>query len=63
MTVDRCHSSTCQGQDTQKHLSSTYLSAVQVTAGKTTYFIESVYSKAPTMLNFDISSTYILSLL
>ena len=29
----------------QKHLSPTYLSAVHVTAVKTTYFIESVYSK------------------
>ena len=34
-----------QGPDTQKHLSPTYLSAVRVTAVKTTYFIESVYSK------------------
>ena len=34
-----------QGPDTQKHLSSTYLSAVHVTAVKTTYFIQSVYSK------------------
>ena len=34
-----------QGPDTQKHLSPTYLSAVHVTAVKTTYFIESVYSK------------------
>ena len=34
-----------QGPDTQKHSSSTYLSAVHVTAVKTTYFIESVYSK------------------
>ena len=33
------------GPDTQKPLSSTYLSAVHVTAVKTTYFIESVYSK------------------
>ena len=36
---------TTQGPDTQKHLSPTYLSAVHVTAVKTTYFIESVYSK------------------
>ena len=34
-----------QGPDTQKHLSSTYLSAVHVTAVETTYFNESVYSK------------------
>ena len=34
-----------QEPDTQKYLSSTYLSAVRVTAVKTTYFIESVYSK------------------
>ena len=34
-----------QGPDTQKHLSPTYLSAVYVTAVKTTYFIERVYSK------------------
>ena len=34
-----------QGPDTQKHLSLTYLSVVHVTAVKTTYFIESVYSK------------------
>ena len=33
------------GPDTQKHLSPTYPSAVHVTAVKTTYFIESVYSK------------------
>ena len=33
------------GPDTQKHLSPTYLSAVHVTAFKTTYLIESVYSK------------------
>ena len=33
-----------QGPDTQKHLSPTYLSAVHVTAVKTTYFIR-VYTQ------------------
>ena len=33
------------GPGTQKHLSSTYLSAVHVTAVKTTYLVESAYSK------------------
>ena len=37
--------SSVQGPNTQKHVSPTYLSAVHVTAVKTTYFIESVYSK------------------
>ena len=40
---------TAQGPDTQKHLSSTYLSAVHVTAVKTTYFIECIL-KTPTKL-------------
>ena len=33
------------GPDTQKHLSSTYLSAVHVTAVKTTYFMR-VYTQS-----------------
>ena len=42
------------------HLSSTYPSAVHVTAVNTTYIIECTL-KAPTKLNFDISWTQILS--
>ena len=36
---------TNQRPDTQKHLIPTYPSAVHVTAVKTTYLVESVYSK------------------
>ena len=38
------------GPDTQKHLSPTYLSAVHVTAVKTTYFIRECILKTPTKL-------------